>query len=277
MIGDYLYKLARKSLDPQLYRGFSNSVLGRGRTWGKVENYAGMFDYYRHGGVDFDGKIVVEVGSGNQFFTALFFLSAGAAKVILVDPKLTLEAEGLEGAAAAFAAERGAGPSPADARARIECHRDLSEVPAAWDGKAGFLGSYLVLEHFTDIRPFFRHARRLLAPDGLSRNKVDLSDHTYHILGKYPLTRVLAGRRSLYHLRYSDAAFRRVNDPKCYMNRKLLPEYLAAAHEFGFRILDLRKRVDGRAVVHRDLTSRFPGHESEDYRVIDFDLDLAKA
>ena len=46
----------------------------------------------RHGRPD----IVVEVGAGHQFFTALFFLSAGAAKVILVDPKVSKTLGNLE-------------------------------------------------------------------------------------------------------------------------------------------------------------------------------------
>lgn len=277
MIGDFLYKLARKSLDAGVYKGISNSVLGRSRKWARVENYSGMFEFYRKGGLGFEGKTVVEVGSGDQFYTALFFLSSGAARVIMVDPKLSGSKEGLKEAVPAFEAARGKGMAPADAVDRIDCFRDLSEVPESWNGRADFIGSYLVLEHFSDIRPFFLHARRLLATAGLSRNKVDLSDHTYHILGKYALTRSFAGRRSLYHLRYSDAAFRRINDPKCYMNRILLPEYLDAAREFGLKVAELSCRTDGKAVVHRDLASRFPGRDPGELQVIDFDLDLSRA
>jgi len=207
VLEDILYKLSRKVLPLSLYRSFSRSFLGREKGWKRIETYLATFEFYRNQEVDFTGCRVAEVGSGDQYYTAFFFLDAGAKEVLLVEPTLTPNLEKLSAELARFNHHTSKQIKLDAVMGRIFCYRDLSEIPAEFDFRTGLMFSYLVLEHFRDIETFFLHTRRLLKPKGLSCNIVDLSDHTYHLLAKYGFLRPLAVKRRLYHLRYSDRIF----------------------------------------------------------------------
>ncbi|HLP41193.1 MAG TPA: methyltransferase domain-containing protein, partial [Fibrobacteria bacterium] len=205
-------------------------------------------------------------------------LAAGAKRVVLIEPKLDPSLGRLAGDLDAFNAFPGRPRDlvPTEVVGRIIAYRDLDQAPSALDGKVDVACSHLVLEHFENLESFFAHTRRLLAPGGVSHNRVDLSDHTYHVLGKYPFLQRFAASRILHHLRYSDAVFRFVNDPKCYMNRVLLPEYLRLAVAHGFRVENLERVFHDRAVVHPDLHRRYAGSDPRDLQVVNFSLDLVK-
>jgi len=250
MLEDVAYKLSRKLLPESLYRRASRSFLGRDKAWRRIETYAATFEFYRGQASGYSGRIVAEVGCGNQYFTALMFLADGASQVLLIEPSFEPGAAKLAEELRGYNLKSGKSVRIEDVQARIHCYRDLSEVPPEFDARVDLAFSYLVLEHFSDLESFFRHTARLLKAKGSSINFVDLSDHTYHLLAKYGFSRDLAVRRFLYHLRYSDRLFNLLNDPKCYMNRVLLPAYLDLAGKYRLRVAKLEKRIDEAAVLH---------------------------
>ena len=69
-----------------------------------------------------------------------------------------------------------------------------------------------MLEHFNDLDSFFRNTSRLLAPQGVSYNFVDLSDHAYHLFDCREWTKWLYRTRMLYHLRYSEWFYNAITD-----------------------------------------------------------------
>lgn len=274
---DIAYKLARKALPRKVYSGISGSFLGRDKSWKTLPTYEGVFRYYQGAGLDFRGRNVIEVGCGDQLYTALYLLQAGAESVHLVEPKLVLAPGKLDTALESFTRHTRrpwVGDYPAT---RILAYRDLREMPSSLEGKADLLVSHLVLEHVPDLGEFFGQSARVLAPGGLCHHRVDLSDHSYHVFGKYPLLAAFAERRSLFHLRYSDAAFDLLNDPKCFMNRKLLPEYLALAAVHGFEVKGLKKRRGLPLPVHQDLRFRQSPVDPDDLAVAEFSIDLKKS
>jgi SAM-dependent methyltransferase len=276
MVGDVVYKIFRKLLPPFLYRSISRSFLGRQKKWKRIETYLSTFEFYRSQGYDFTGRGVAEIGCGDQFYTAIFFLEGGAKEVLLVEPTLVMDIDKLAAELARYNQHASKNLRLEEVKDKILCFRDLSEVPAAFDAQVDLAFSYLVLEHFRDIESFFFHTKRILKPAGISCNLVDLSDHTYHIFMKYPSIRKVAVNRLLHHLRYSDRLFRVVNDPKCFMNRKLLPEYLSLAQKHDLRVAKLTKETDKNAVIHRDLVRKYPLADSDDLKTVNFLLELEK-
>jgi hypothetical protein len=273
MFVDLLYKLARKSFPVRLFRALFSGRPGRGGARSLVA-HAETFDHYRRAGRDFRNKIIAEIGGGDQFHTALFFLCAGARDVILVDPRLRQRKEGLEEEVQRFQRFTGYRIDPDYAADRIFCFADIAEIPWWFDGEIDFLCSHQALEHLKDIRSLFLHSRRLLSPQGVSHHKVDLSDPAYEGLARYRFTRGLAARMSLHHLRYSDYLFDLLNDDSCYINRMLLPEYLELAKKYRLRVNGLARNVCDAAVIHSDLTARHPGYAPDDFKVTDFSIEL---
>lgn len=273
---DQIYKYTRKSLNPKFYRGISNSIFGRSQKWSRIENYQTVFNFYQNDKFSFEGKTVLEIGSGAQLYTALFFMAAGAKQVILVDPKWKGEVKNFKEALNSFNQFNSSHPLLIEVEQNISCLVALTDITPNLNNSIDFIGSYLVLEHFSEISSFFAHVKRLLSPLGISRNKVDLSDHTYHIFGKYPFTRNFGAKRCLYHLRYSNNTFAKLNDPKCFMNRILFPEYLKEVEQHQLSILNVEKRFDASAVVHPELIRNNPCVNFNDLQIIDFNLDLSK-
>ncbi|HKP95103.1 MAG TPA: methyltransferase domain-containing protein [Fibrobacteria bacterium] len=254
MLFDIAMKLARKSLGSGLYDRISYNWLGRRRHYERLETYSAIHRHYLEQGLDFRGKTVLEVGAGLQYFTALYMLAGGAAKVILVEPKLTYTRETL----LRFLAEFNEGsPKPLraeDVESQIACYQDLSAIPAEGPGVADLMCSFTVLEHVRDLPGFFSLSARLLKPGGRAYHLVDLSDHTYQVFARFRMLSGLNSARALYHLRYSKRMFDLLNDPKCYMNRALMPDYLRLAAANGFRIVSAVPRpYPGRVRVHPEL------------------------
>lgn len=282
MIDDLLYKLARKSLGKGLYAAISRSGFGRARQWVSPATYEAVFAWYRERVGDPRGKIVCELGSGFQYYTAIQFVAAGAERVVLAEPKSrgSSPAEAAERLAqdhAALGATGASLPAAGEVAARVSMLPGLEAVGADLDGQVDILCSHLVLEHVGDLDSVFRHTARLLSPGGRALHRVDCSDHTYHVLGKYPALLGFATRRSLQHLRYSDRLFALVNDPKCWMNRKVLPEFLAAARRNGLAAeYRIAHRVENPR-LHRDVLARFGADERDQIGAVDFSLELRRA
>jgi SAM-dependent methyltransferase len=276
VIEDVIYKLGRKALPSGAYSALSKSPLGRVRSWRKIETYSAAFEFFRKHQGGFAGQRVMEIGCGNQFFTALFFLKAGAAQVLLVDPTIRMDLREFEAEFRFFKDRFSWDKSFPEVSDKVICFQDFSQVPSEFDGKVDQVLSYLSLEHFHELESFFLHCRRTLKAGGSSCNLVDLSDHTYHLLGRYRVLRALAHRRILYHLRYSHGMFRILNDPKCYMNRVLLPAYFKLADQYGLAISIPDKVVDADAVVHPDLLREFPSADPSVHKTVNFVLKLEK-
>ena len=267
-----------------IYEMIRGSYFGRRKQWERIDTYREAFLNYdgaaRESGRGFAGKTVLEVGCGDQVFTALFLLAHGCERVMLADPKLKIFNDGGR-MGRALSTFRAAMPefalSEADVRARLSCYSGLREIPDALNDSADFIFSHLVLEHFTDLDIFFSALMRLLAPDGLSFNMVDLSDHTYHIFTRFKVFSPLCARNGLNHLRYSNKTFARLNDPKCFMNRFLLPTYRQKAAGYGLDCQITQKTLlDRKVPVHRDLTGNVSDDDENDLMVTGFNMFLRK-
>ena len=268
---DYLYKLSRKKLDANLYNKINMGVFGRAKKRNRIETYHSIFLNYQKVAKHFVGKTVLEVGGGNQIFTALFFLEAGAKKVVLVDPKTeSITDETIESAIKKF---KQFCPHSSISKESIDndlsMFSDLKRVSYEYNASVDFMFSHLVLEHFGDLSSFFMNISRLLK--GLSYNVVDLSDHTYHIFSKWWFTQWILRNRELFHLRYSKKTFARINDDKCYMNRILLPQYVAMAekHRLKVKILDTVAAFK-KPKIHNDVLKQFESRDPNDIYITSF-------
>jgi SAM-dependent methyltransferase len=191
----------------------------------------------------------------------------------VADPKV--DPASLESQTAAFNRAFAMSVSPETA-AGIRFFRDTREVPPAYDGRIDLICSHNVLEHVSDLESFYADNARLLSPTGESCHRVDLSDHTYHLFSKFPRLAALGGRRSLYHLRYSKAAFRILGDSKTYMNRTLLPAHLALIRQAGLRVTELQRTPFPKIPIHPDLLRGLPPAPPENLYLTDFFLKLSK-
>lgn len=274
MLDDILFKLARKNLSGRLYRAFSTGPFGRTSKYDAIGSYEAIIRHYQVRGLDFQGKRVLEVGSGNQFYTPFHFLAAGARLVLIAEPMLSWDR--FERDLEIFNRQAPVKLDPSRARKGIRSFRTTGEMPAEWNGQADIICSHNVLEHFEDLAGYFADTRRLLSPEGVAYNKVDLSDHTYHIFAKYPFTQWLLRRRMLHHLRYSQEAFHRLNDPKCYMNRVLLPTYLEMVRNQGLQIRELVTEGRISARVHPDLLAGVGEVRQEHIQISGFGLTVSR-
>lgn len=277
MLFDIAWKIGRKSLPKGLYNFLSYRVLGRSRSYERLDTYVAIYRHYREHGLDFRGRKVVEVGCGLQLYTALQMLADGASEALLVEPKLDLTPAFIAGHVERFNAAGGAHLDAGDAARRLRAFKDLSLIPCGDDGTADIVCSYTVLEHVPDLASFFRESARVLKPGAVSYHMVDLSDHTYQIMGRLPLLSPLNSRRGLFHLRYGASAFRLLNDPKCWMNRELLPAYLRLASGSGFAVesLDVQP-FQGKLRIHPDLMAKVPGADPAQLQAVTFSLKLRK-
>jgi len=257
MLFDLAWKLTRKSLSQSSYNWLSYRLFGRKIRYEKSETYTAIFNHYCENGLEFRGKTVLEVGCGLQIFTALHILRAGASRVLLAEPKV-LERKRASEQFRVFQSEFSEDLSEQEAFDRILAYRSLSEIHGP-SSHIDLICSYTVLEHVSDLEDFFRQSGRLLKRGGLSYHLVDVSDHTYQFFGRFPILRKLHEKRALYHLRYSNATFVRLNDPKCFMNRILLPRYieLAAIYEFEVEEVTLVP-YDKPFKIHPDLLQSLP-------------------
>lgn len=261
MFGDMIYKLGRKLLPAGVY-GLGRMLVGRKAQWVDPAMVRSIRDYYLAQGLDFRGKLVIELGGGGAVDIGMLLLEAGALQVLLVDPKFQA-ADG----------ERIAGESGG----RLAAYRDLSEVPASFDGRIEIICSHFCLEHFNDLESLFVQTVRLQADEGVSHHRVDLSDHTYHILARYPRLERRLHARGLFHLRYSESQFRLLNDPKCYMNRLLLPDYSEMAARHGLKLVVRAMKMYSPVRISEEMVDRYQSHPVAHLCVLDFGADLVKA
>jgi SAM-dependent methyltransferase len=278
---DFCYKIARKSIPRFFYELFRSSYFGRRKFWETIDPYRECFLKYQEAAkTGFKNKTVLEVGSGDQIFTALFFLNQGCRRVILVDPKIEIinNSERLASCISVFKTEYPKfSLSASDVKARVLAEKDLRNIADNFNNRMDFIFSHQVLEHFQDLDGFYSNVRRLLAKDGICVNRVDLSDHTYHIFSRFKFLHSLEHCGRLRHLKYSDKTFAFLNDPKCYMNRKPLPLYCQKAKAYNLKCRITEKVLFDRKVkVHKDVVKKLDAFDKEDLNVLQFWMVLEK-
>jgi hypothetical protein len=277
---DIMYKLFRKGMPQKLYRIIQLSPFGRAKNWERFETYKVIFeDYKKFTHLDLKNKVVAEIGTGNQFYTALFFLHNGADTVIAVDPKITTSSIGeiIEKTIDIFKAHDCTfSLSIEEVKNRIVIASDISCIKTEYNNSIDILLSHLVLEHVPSVDVFMCHCNRLLSETGISYNIIDLSDHTYHIFIKYMFTKNIFNRRALFHLRYSDKVFKMINDDKCFMNRVLLPLYLEYANKHDLVAEILQRNRFRKVKIHHDILKKFASRKEEDLYITSFHLKLTK-
>ena len=283
---DFCYKLIRKSMPKFVYEAIRGSFFGRKKLI-RLDHYRNIFSIYKEAVTgtdgrynDFSNKTVLEVGCGNQIFTALFLLAEGCKKVILLDPLLEIfnDDERFRRSLSLF---KTAMPefslSENEIRKSLLCINDFQNIPDTFNDKIDIILSHQTLEHFNDLDIFFSSVYKLLSFDGMSFNKVDLSDHTYHIFDRFKFISLLNRTNNLNHLRYSAKQFALLNDSKCFMNRQLLPVYLRKAADHGLICKITKKSIFGRNIpIHRDVVEGLDFFDEKELKTTSFEMFLFK-
>lgn len=266
--GDIPYKLLRKALPMRLYQALRKTPLGRAKIWERAQTYRDIAQFYQdYLPSSLEGKVVLELGCGVQPFTALHLLGQGAQHVICLEPKfaqipsfefadvvqLELQAQPeLKLTANSFAE-------------RSTFCANLDGLPSQWLGRIDVVLSHLVLEHVSDMNGLWNQMRPYLSSNVQLLHRVDPSDHTYHAIVRLPVLKNIWKGRELCHLQYSQTLYNWLDDPKCNMNRLLLPHYRSLARSHGYTTEVLRvfeaKKVD----IHADVLSGCESTESEVY------------
>jgi SAM-dependent methyltransferase len=275
---DFIYKLARKSLNQRIYRKIQLSSIGRAAAWEQIETYTSQYKLFKSKlGRDYKKKIIFELGPGNQLFTAIHYLTEGASKVILSDPKLVLSHDLITTSIEKFNnSYSNKYITYETVKDRVQAYSDINEIPVELYSKIDFIFSNLVLEHLNDLPKFFTATARLLSNTGLSFNTVDLSDHTYHIFTKYKYTKFIAEKRALSHLKYSNNIFKKINDDKCYMNRLLLPVYLELAEINNLNVELFHTSKHRKVKIHNDVLQKCKNKDTSNLYITYFELILTK-
>ncbi|MCP4760454.1 MAG: class I SAM-dependent methyltransferase [archaeon] len=180
IIIDVFYNLIRKSLGNNVYKAIKRSPLGRAKAYYSLPTYKAIYEHYLSVGLDFQAKKVMEVGSGQQYFTAFYFMNAGASCVWLAD--LVWENQKEEIFKKQKSVFLSSEPKLKEIdRQPIHISVSLKDVEATEGPTFDLICSHFVLEHVIDLKDFFDCVKRLLRPGGICYNFVDLSNHSYHI------------------------------------------------------------------------------------------------
>lgn len=275
MIEDVLWKIFRKSLSGKLYERLRKSKLGRPYNYLSLQTYRDIFVRYQKQKNYYRGKTVLELGSGFQFFTAFYFLSDGASKVILVDPifenkdvKKTIKMHYIEFSKYHKLDE--------NMISRIEVFTSFGKLIHDYNNQIDCIFSHFVLEHLENLESYFDEVYRLLPNGGICYSFVDLSDHTYHLFDSRKLTRWVYRTRMLYHLRYSDSFYRLISDKRTWQNRLLFPVYTKLALNKGFVIVSYKCSKCKKTKIHKDILNRSSNPTDDNIYTTHFSLLLQK-
>lgn len=275
--GDIPYKLLRKSLPKSFYRTLQTSQIGRATLWEKAPTYRAIVNFYSefHNKAftqSFNDLCILEIGSGIQPYTAFHLIGNGAQKVICVEPKLKdfnphnfkeLVVKEIESFPQYNLTWN-------DFLQRTHWYASTADALKEHKNSVDTALSHLVFEHIGQLEEVWNEVEQLLTQQGKCLHRVDTSDHTYHAFFAKPiLQRIFAGR-DLCHLHYSDKTFAKLNDPKCWMNRRLLPEYRAFAKAAGFDTTVLRSFSINDAIIHSDILKRNTTADPSELHYTDF-------
>jgi SAM-dependent methyltransferase len=172
-----------------------------------------------HGGVEWTGKRVLEVGPGSDLSTGAVILARGAASYQAVD---LFDNTGQADRALyrELGLRLGTPVDVARLRFTLASFPALAEV----DGAHDLVVSNATLEHIADIAGLFRALRRLAVPGGRMVHHIDGQTHMRWIRDADPLN----------ILRYSERTYGRLLDFPGAPNRLRADDYLAAARESGW-------------------------------------------
>jgi len=277
MLFDVPYKLFRKVLPQVVYGGAIKKVFGRQKEFEHLDHFEFIYNHYCHKGLNFKDKTVLELGAGNQIYTALFFIHEGAKKVILVDPKIDFDQQARDKAIEDFMIFKKSSNNISDFLDKIEFHPGLESLPQEYISGIDLICSYTVLEHIKDLRSMFLMCKKLINQTGSIFHEVDLTDLIYHFFNRYKRLKSLWLKRMAFHLRYSNKMFSVLNDNKCYMNRKMLPDYLKIIEQAGLHVKELQKNPLTTMVrAHKDLKVNDNSKNAEDCKIGTFGILLAK-
>ncbi len=165
---------------------------------------------------------------------------------------------------------------PSNKRLLIHNHELTYDLANKYKNSVDLIVSHQVLEHVVDLRAIFEMFDIMLKPGGAMFHKVDLSDHLYHgtssILKKFGFSD--SSQVSMY-LRYSNSVFKHLNSKKCYMNRKLLPFYIALIenHYWHYTLEDLQY-FEGQ--IHNDVLSEIVEPDPSFVKTISFGVFIRK-
>ena len=275
MVFDVFWNLFRKSLGNNVYTILKSSRFGRPYTYFSLPTFSDIFNRYKNTGISFKGKKILEVGGGNQFFTAFFFLKSGVRSVLFADPVFTSNTSPVyESQKVEFLAhfKNLTFPEPEP----IHTYVSLESIPVSENGACDFICSHFVLEHFRDLDSFFKQTKRLLSANGTCFNVVDLSDHVYQLFNSRKATRWIYQTRLLYHLRYSDRFYNMVTDRRIWVNRLLIPSYRKLARKYDLEISDIEPLYCPETKIHPDLLKRESIDNEKELYVSHFSFRLSK-
>jgi SAM-dependent methyltransferase len=172
-----------------------------------------------HGGIDWTGKRVLEVGPGSDLSTGAVILARGAASYRAVD---LFDNTGQADPALYRELGRRLG-APVDAARlgfTLASFPGLEEVEGAYD----LVVSNATLEHVEDVGGLFASLRRLAAPGARMVHHVDGQTHMRFIRDVDPLN----------ILRYSDRTYAHLLDFPGAPNRMRAEDYVEAARAAGW-------------------------------------------
>ncbi|MBU4332068.1 class I SAM-dependent methyltransferase [Patescibacteria group bacterium] len=203
-------------------------------------------------------KTVIEVGAGNQLYTALYLIYSGAKKVIVIEPcidknatkQLTQYAVEIEKLFPDKIVKE-------ELFGKIKIYKkgaDEKNLLSDYNGKIDTIFSHTTLEHIPDLNQIFKNFNQWLKNSGTMYHVVDFVDHLYYPFSSLPLLKFLFNNK-FRHLQYSPKTWKRVNDQKtCFMNRKLLPHYRKLAQKYDFEIKSIKSQAAQIKVkIHDDI------------------------
>ncbi len=272
---EILWNLFRKSLGSKLYVWLKKSRFGRASNYYSISTYRDVFEHYKYAGVDFQSKRILEVGCGEQFYTACYFLSSGAESVTLVDPVFGENARiAMSKHVSEYNEKNNQNFDPS--KLNISYLKSFEEIPVSANANFDIICSHFVLEHFSSLDSYFSNVSRLLSKDGISYNIVDLSNHTYHVFDSRTCTKWIYRKQMLSHLKFSDSFYNMITDKRIWVNRLLLPAYKSLAEKYDLSVIDIDVQKCAKSKIHKDVIIRNSPSTEEDFCITHFSITLQK-
>ena len=275
MIIDFAYRLIRKKFNKNLFYLLKNKIVQPKR----ADAFIDIAEKYINT-INVKNKIVSEIGGGDQLYTPIYLIYAGAREVIVVEPCI---GENLKQQLAQYQAEiEKKFPhkiSREELVKRIKIYKqgvDEKNLLINYPEKIDVIFSHTTLEHVPDLNQTFKNFNLWLKKQGQMYHIVDFSDHLYHPFMPTPLKFLL--NKKFRHLKYSRKTWKKVNDQKtCYMNRKLLPHYKKLVRDYDFEIINISASpAPMRVNIHPDVLAGLKNINPDDLKIANIEILLKK-